>query len=98
MDARVEACDLLEAEARRPAVSGVRKPVYYMGDICGTVRECSDTLLIFLMKGAMAEKYRDDYRAEHTNPNDFAERVAAGRARVAAFRAAEAERRDAAPA
>ncbi len=96
-EAREEACDVLESEARRRAVTGVPKPVYYKGKICGTVREYSDTLLIFLMKGAMPEKYRDNYRAERTTPNDLAERMEelnAGRARVAALRAAEAERGD----
>ena len=44
-------CDALEAEARRRAVEGVRKPVFYQGVICGWVGEYSDTLLIFLLKG-----------------------------------------------
>lgn len=33
-----------------------------------TVREYSDTLLIFLMKGANPEKYRDNAKVEHTGP------------------------------
>ena len=82
----MEACDALEAEARRRAVEGVRKPIYCQGEICGTVREYSDTLLFFLLKGAMPEKYRDDYRAEHTGSADLLEWLAAGRARVAEAR------------
>ncbi len=97
--AHAEACDALASEARRRAVEGVLKPVYYKGKLVGFIREYSDTLLMFLMKAAMPEKYRDNVRAKSTTPNDLAERVAAGRARAAAaFRAAEAERRDAAPA
>lgn len=57
--ARADAADILEAEAHRRAVEGVEKPVgWYMGEPGGTVREYSDTLLIFLLKGARPEKYR----------------------------------------
>lgn len=59
-----EAGDLLELEARRRAVSGVKEPVFYQGEECGYVRKYSDTLLIFLLKGAKPEKYRE--RFEHT--------------------------------
>ena len=83
-EAREEACDALEAEARRRAVEGVRKPVYYRGEIVGTVKEYSDTLLIFLMKGAMPEKYRENVKIEHTGGAELLEKLAAGRARVAA--------------
>lgn len=58
-EAQLEANDRLESEARRRAVSGVEEPVWYQGEIVGTVRKHSDTLLIFLMKGANPEKYRD---------------------------------------
>ena len=55
-----EATDRLEAEARRRAVEGVQKPVgWYKGEPGGYVREYSDTLLIFLLKGAAPDKYRD---------------------------------------
>lgn len=57
--AQLEANDRLEGEARRRAVSGVEEPVWFQGKIVGTVRKHSDTLLIFLMKGAMPDKYRD---------------------------------------
>ena len=57
--AEQQACDRLEQEARRRAVEGVDKPVYQQGKKCGVVREYSDTLLIFLMKGAMPDKYKD---------------------------------------
>lgn len=54
-----EACDLLEAEARRRGLEGVDKPVFHQGEEVGVVRNYSDTLLIFLLKGARPWKYRD---------------------------------------
>jgi hypothetical protein len=58
--ARDDAADLLEAEARRRAVEGVEKPTgWHQGKPGGYVREYSDLLLIFLLKGVRPEKYRD---------------------------------------
>ncbi|MDR3587514.1 MAG: hypothetical protein P4L59_19710 [Desulfosporosinus sp.] len=54
-----QASERLEQEARRRAVEGTKKDVYYQGKPCGVVTEYSDTLLIFLMKGAMPDKYKD---------------------------------------
>ena len=51
--------DKLEQEARRRAVHGVSEPVFYQGQVCGTVQKYSDTLLIVLLKGAKGEKYKD---------------------------------------
>jgi hypothetical protein len=51
--------EALEDEAIRRAREGWDEPVYYQGDQCGTVRKYSDTLLIFLLKGAKPEKYRE---------------------------------------
>ncbi len=53
------AIERLEQEARRRAVEGVEKPVYQQGQQVGTIREYSDTLLIFLLKGLRPEMYRD---------------------------------------
>lgn len=59
-DAKQEANDSLEAEARRRAVEGVDEPVgWYQGEAGGVIRRYSDILLMFLLKGAMPEKYRD---------------------------------------
>lgn len=63
-EADEQATDNLEREARRRAVAGVEEPVFYQGDIVGHIRKMSDTLLIFLLKGAKPEKYRE--RFEHT--------------------------------
>lgn len=47
----------LEAEARRRAVEGVEKGIYYKGDRIATEREYSDKLLDKLMAAADKEKY-----------------------------------------
>lgn len=59
VDAMESAADKLEEEARRRAHDGVDEPVYQGGKKVGTVRKYSDTLLIFLLKGARPEKYRE---------------------------------------
>ena len=56
-EAHSEACDRLRSEARRRAVEGSEEPVYYQGVECGRIRKYSDTLLIFLMKGAMPQEF-----------------------------------------
>lgn len=66
--AEQQACDRLEQEARRRAVEGVEEPVFHRGEKCGVVRKYSDTLLIFLLKGAMPEKYKDRH-AHDVNAN-----------------------------
>lgn len=58
-EASKSAHDNLEREAVRRAVEGTEKPVYQGGKLVGTIREYSDTLLIFIMKGAMPSKYRE---------------------------------------
>ncbi|MEK0313735.1 hypothetical protein [Cohnella sp. 56] len=64
--AKEEAAEYLEQEARRRAVHGVDEPVFYQGEAVGKVRKYSDTLLIFLMKGAMPDKYKDRVAQEHS--------------------------------
>ena len=54
----------LEAEAIRRAYQGWEEPVFYKGQQQGLIRKYSDTLLIFLLKGAAPEKYRE--RLEHS--------------------------------
>lgn len=54
-----EAVDLLELEARRRGHDGYDKPVFQQGVQVGLIREYSDTLLIFLLKGLRPEKYRE---------------------------------------
>lgn len=56
--------EALEDEAVRRAARGVDEPVFHQGAQVGTVRKYSDTLAIFLLKGAMPEKYRDNAKLE----------------------------------
>ena len=60
--------DMLEDEAVRRAKDGVERPVYQGGKLVGHVQEYSDTLLIFLLKGARPEKYRDRVQRELSGP------------------------------
>jgi len=68
-----KAADILEAEARRRGFNGYDEPVFGSGGPgqgtvqVGTVRRYSDTLLIFLLKGARPEKYRDNYHLTQNN-------------------------------
>lgn len=79
-EAQAQATDALEREARRRAIEGVEEPVIHQGMMTMledpktgeirplTVRKYSDTLLIFLMKGANPAKYRDNSRVEVSGP------------------------------
>ena len=53
----------------RRAYLGVEKPVTVAGKR-EVIREYSDTLLIFLLKGARPQKYRDNIRQEVTGANE----------------------------
>jgi hypothetical protein len=70
-----QAIEKLEQEARRRAVTGVRRKKFtgkgepVIDPVTGeqyVEEEYSDTLLIFLMKGARPEKYKDRVHNEHT--------------------------------
>ena len=61
--AQEEACERLEAEARRRAVEGVDEPRTVAGQR-EIVKRYSDALLIFLMKGANPEKYASQTAAQ----------------------------------
>lgn len=61
--------ELLEAEAVRRAYEGVDEPVFYQGSECGEVRKYSDTLLMFLLKGMMPNKYRERVDQTLSNPD-----------------------------
>jgi hypothetical protein len=64
-DEAVEAgLDDLEQEAYRRAFKGTRKPVYQKGACVGYIREYSDTLTIFLLKGGRPEKFRERFDVE----------------------------------
>ena len=70
-EALEDATDLLEGEARRRAYEGVERPVYGSGGAgagtveVGTVREYSDSLMMFLLKAHRPEKFRERYEVRH---------------------------------
>ncbi len=82
-EAREEAADHLEDEARRRAVDGWDEPVYGSGGTgvgtveVGTIRKYDSTLLIFLLKGARPEKYRERFDAKLSGSLDIGTVVAA---------------------
>lgn len=58
-----------EGEMWRRGVHGTLKPVFHQGQRCGSIREYSDTLLIFALKAHRPEKYRETVRNEHSGPD-----------------------------
>lgn len=64
-DAIDEATETLERVAVRRATAGTERPVFYKGEVVGTIREMSDTLLIFLLKARRPDVYRDNAKIEH---------------------------------
>lgn len=67
-DAIEQAADMLEREAVRRAYTGTLRPIYQGGEKVGSVREYSDTLMIFLLKGARPGKYRENHKVEVSGP------------------------------
>ena len=65
------AVQTLEARAWRQAVEGDEQPPYHHAKVCGAVRKYSDVLLIFLLKVAAPDKYREQLpgRRSHTGPH-----------------------------
>lgn len=59
--------DALEDEAVRRAFQGTLKPVYQQGLRVGTIREYSDTLLIFMLKARRPHRFRERHLLEHAN-------------------------------
>lgn len=54
-----DAVERMEREAVRRAVEGVEEPVYQGGKLVGHINRYSDTLLIFLLKAARPDRYRE---------------------------------------
>jgi hypothetical protein len=68
--AKEYAADIMEAEAWRRAIAGVTKPIMRGDKVVGEDRVFSDQLLMFLLKGARPEKYRESHKVEHSGiPN-----------------------------
>ncbi len=64
--ARQGIVEKLELEAIRRAYDGWDEPVFYKGEQQGLIRKYSDTLLIFLLKGAAPDKYRERFEGQVT--------------------------------
>ena len=64
--AELAAVDVLEREARRRALGYELEQIGKNGEI-QRVRRYSDLLLIFLLKGAAPEKYRDNVNVTHVS-------------------------------
>ena len=62
--AKENVTDELEQEAKRRAYEGINKPIYWQGKLVDTIKEYSDTLLIFLLKGNRPEKFRERLQTE----------------------------------
>lgn len=58
-DLRQELVDKLQTAAIKRAVDGVEEPVYYKGEMVGSVTKYSDPLLMFLMKAHAPDLYGD---------------------------------------
>jgi hypothetical protein len=56
-EAKVMVATTLEEEAIRRAREGVTRAVYHQGEVVGEQQHYSDTLMIFLLKGMMPDKY-----------------------------------------
>lgn len=68
-DAWEKGVKALEDEVIRRAYHGVDKPVFQGGKLVGTVREYSDTLLMFKLKALRPDKYRERITNEHSGPD-----------------------------
>ncbi len=63
-DALAAYADALEIEADRRGVEGVEKGVYYQGQRVDSVRDYSDTLLMFRLKALKPKIYREKTKAD----------------------------------
>ena len=69
--AKDQAVDRLEQEAWRRGREGVQRPVYQGGKLVGYEQVYSDVLLIFLLKGARPEVYRERFDHELHAPESL---------------------------
>lgn len=58
-DAIEQGTDALEAEARRRAIDGFKRPIFYQGKQVGDETLYSDPLMITLLKAHRPEKFRE---------------------------------------
>jgi hypothetical protein len=87
--AKEELSDTIEGELFRRAIRGEKEPVFYRGKKVATVTRRSDSLLMFIAKGAMPNKYRENVTTEHTGSIEIIERLQSARKRLFEMRAKE---------
>lgn len=73
-DAQEAGTDRFEAEARRRAIEGTLRPVFFRGEEVGQVREFSDRLLELELKARRPEKYRESFDVRHSGAMDLTSR------------------------
>jgi hypothetical protein len=64
-EAEEVATDLMEEEAVRRGVKGVRRDIYYKGEVVGHEREYSDSLIQFMLKANRKEKFKERVDVNH---------------------------------
>jgi AcrR family transcriptional regulator len=57
--------DVFEDEARRRAIEGTDRPVFYEGRQVGSIREYSDTLMVLMLKARRPTVFRE--RIDHAH-------------------------------
>jgi hypothetical protein len=62
-----EANAKVELEIHRRAVEGYEEPVFYMGEVVGSIRKWSDRLLELRAKGALPDKYAPERNMRMTS-------------------------------
>lgn len=65
-EARKNVIAILEDAAHKRATKGVKRAVYWKGELIGFERHFSDTLLMFLMKAADGARYGDKVSNTHS--------------------------------
>lgn len=68
-EAREKYVDELEAEARRRAVEGTDKGVWHQGNLVGTEKQYSDSLLALMLKAKRKREYGDSSKVELSGPD-----------------------------
>lgn len=74
-DAIEQSTDALVGEMYRRARDGTEKPVFYQGEVCGRVREFSDTLAMFLARAHRPAVYGEKVHQTISGPDGAPLRV-----------------------
>jgi len=76
-DALEEAADLLELEALRRAVDGTVEDKFFQGNVIGSIRRYSDSLLMFLLKARRPAQFDPHVRNRIVADGDDEDRIRA---------------------